>query len=133
MAAELIGKKYVIVEVPEGVIKPEGTLPNQYEYRHLVHVLVQAFLQASAGKGKERHVFNDAPFREQQIFEIAEKVGIGFCTGQAVKKLYEQHASREDKVRDLLGAMVYTSAAVIILQEEIEKEKEEKRHVISSD
>lgn len=109
---EAVGGTVVSMTVPTG-------------YLPLLLVLMEAFDQACMGKGKERHVFNDAAFRDQQIFEIAEKVGIGFCTGQAVKKLYEQHASLRDDVRDLLGAIVYTAAAVIILHEQIEQQEKE--------
>lgn len=89
-------------------------------YRPLFETLMEAFRQASEGKGKERHG-NGRPFLEQPIFTIAESHGAGFLTGQAVKKLCETPGLYENKgteaaVRELLGAIVYTAAAVIYLQ-----------------
>lgn len=89
-------------------------------YRPLFETLMEAFRQASEGKGKERHG-NGRPFLEQPIFTIAESHGAGFLTGQAVKKLCETPGLYENKgadaaVRELLGAIVYSAAAVIYLQ-----------------
>jgi len=93
------------------------------EYNSLYDVLMEALQQAQSGKGAERHQqYVDEPFENQQICEIARRVGVGFNTGQAVKKSYETHGYEEDeverKVKELLGAINYIAGAIIVLREE---------------
>ena len=81
-------------------------------YKDLKKVLDLALLQASEGKGKERHA-NNEPFTEQLIF-IIEKLTNSFQLGQAIKKIVEsQRLEREAGIRELLGAINYISAKVI--------------------
>lgn len=91
-------------------------------YAPLLDVLLEAYQQASQGKGRERHA-NGLPFMEQPIMKLAEAHGLGFLTGQAAKKLQETYTLLELKGKgaakaELLGAIVYTAAAVLYLSNE---------------
>ena len=83
-------------------------------------VLEEAFRQAYEGKGRQRHGGNGLDFTDQPIFTIARDHGIGFLTGQAAKKLAESHVLRElgseRAENELLGAIVYTAAAIMALR-----------------
>ena len=103
-------KKFVI-EVPEG-------------YEPLVETLNEAFRQAAFGKGSSRHAGGRA-FLDHPIFSIAEDHGVGFLTGQAVKKLGEAHTllklfGSQRAESEILGAIVYSAAAVLFLRNEVE-------------
>ena len=92
-------------------------------YASLLDVLNRAYKQASEGKGVERHAKDGESFEDQLLFRIADKHGVGFLTGQAVKKLDESARLFDDfgteaAVKELLGAIVYTAAAVIALEKE---------------
>lgn len=89
--------------------------PEVPGYEMLRNVLEQAYDQAARGKGKERHA-NNLPFHEQPMQMIARQTGLGFITGQAMKKIGESHGMDKDAaVRELLGAIVYAAGAVIFL------------------
>lgn len=80
------------------------------DYGALRAVLDLAYAQAAHGKGRERHA-NGLPFTDQPIFAIADMVGDGFLSGQAIKKI--QEAQRMDSAaaqREILGAIVYLAA-----------------------
>lgn len=90
-------------------------------YEPLRAILEAAYKQASSGKGKERHA-NDRPFHDQPIMHIARKRGIGFPLGQADKKSEEaqgmiERGQVDAAIRELLGSIVYTAAAIILLKE----------------
>lgn len=86
-------------------------------YESLAAVLDEALIQAQAGKGKERHA-NDEPFDEQLICQLCRQDGIGFATGQAKKKTTESHRLEgEFGIKELLGAINYLAAAVIVRRE----------------
>lgn len=91
------------------------------DYDKLHDVLMSAFQQASAGKGKERHA-NGRAFEDQPIMEIGRMVGPGFAAGQAMKKVQEaigmvQRGLYGAAQREMLGAIVYTAAAHILIDE----------------
>jgi hypothetical protein len=91
-------------------------------YRDLQRVLDDAFEQAASGKGKERHA-NGKPFTEQPIMEIARMVGLPGHLFQICKKVQEaggmaSRGTREAAKRELLGAIVYCAAAVLLLEEQ---------------
>jgi len=91
--------------------------PNYYE---LADVFNRAYNQAADGKGKERHANTNEQFRRQIICEVARRVGVGYQLGQAVKKIYEsQRLDSDAGVRELLGAINYIAAAVIIMEEQM--------------
>lgn len=88
------------------------------EYISLGLVLQSALEQASKGKGKERHAEADELFENQIICEVARRTGTGFCLGQAVKKIYEsQRLHGVASESELLGAINYLAAAVIVMRE----------------
>lgn len=86
-------------------------------YDSLFTILCRALHQAQEGKGRERHA-NGKPFDQQPIMVIADQVGMGFQTGQAIKKTVEAHGmvNRGDLAaaeRELLGAINFLAAAVL--------------------
>ena len=88
-------------------------------YKKLTEVFDMALGQASTGKGKERHA-SEEPFENQQICQIPRWQGsIDFDTGQAIKKCLEVNrlSTNEAKIRELLGAINYIAAAIIVLKE----------------
>lgn len=90
-------------------------------YDILSQVLKNAYFRASKGKGKVRHA-NGKPFLEQPIFTITEALGArpDPLLFQAVKKIYEsQRLDPEASVNELLDAIVYVAAAVILKQRHV--------------
>ena len=101
---------------------------EQAAYGALQGVLDDAYAQAAHGKGKERHA-NDKPFLDQPIMGIGRTVGPGFALGQVMKKAGEAKgmADRGDAdaaERELLGAIVYAAAAVLLIREGANAPKE---------
>lgn len=98
----------------EKMKKPEYVNP----YRELWFTLSDAYLQASEGKGKERHA-DGQPFREQPMFWIEENF-YSFQLGQAVKKIHEsQRLDVEGAVAELEGAIVFLAAHILHLKKEV--------------
>ena len=90
-------------------------------YESLAVVLNEALDQASHGKGKERHA-NGRDFLDQPIMEISRMVGVGYQTGQAMKKTQEavgmlNRDQKDRAIAELLGAINYLAAAVILIRE----------------
>ena len=99
-------------------------ISDDHPYFALAQVFEAAFNQASSGKGKERHAYSEEePYCDQVLCEIDRRLH-GFADGpryQAVKKIYE--SARMDParaIRELLGAINYTAAAVIILKDRLQ-------------
>jgi len=91
------------------------------EYISLGLVMQSALEQASKGKGRERHASEGEAYEDQIICEVARRVGLGYPLGQAVKKIYEsQRIGGERGVAELLGALNYIAAAVIVMREGVE-------------
>ncbi|WP_288081574.1 hypothetical protein [Pseudomonas sp.] len=93
-------------------------------YERLAAVLQAAYDQAAKGKGAERHA-NDLPFHEQPMQQIARRRGLGFILGQADKKSEEaqgmlERGQREAWRREILGAIVYLSGALVFTDAEAE-------------
>ncbi|WP_441227974.1 hypothetical protein AB7813_08185 [Tardiphaga sp. 20_F10_N6_6] len=85
-------------------------------YERLADVLHRAFLQASEGKGHERHS-NGEPFHEQVMQTGAQRFGVGSLLYQAFKKSEEsQRLPHDAAVRELLGAINYLAGAVIAME-----------------
>lgn len=85
-------------------------------YESLAGVLQRALDQAQNGKGAERHA-NSLPFDQQPMQTISAQVGVGFLTGQAIKKTQEgQTLPAGRDVAELLGAINYLAGAVIFLE-----------------
>jgi hypothetical protein len=90
-------------------------------YESLATVYDSAIEQASEGKGRERHANEGEAYENQIICEVARRVGLGYPLGQAVKKIYEsQRIGGERGVAELLGALNYVAAAVIVMREGME-------------
>jgi hypothetical protein len=93
------------------------------DYLSLALVLTEAYDEASAGKGRERHAYGE-PFEEQDIVTEAVTLGLAAPAFQARKKikealrLFERHGSAR-AIPDLLGAINY-AAAIIIAMRQIE-------------
>lgn len=104
-------------------------------YAPLRDVLEAAYSQAAEGKGKERHA-NGLPFARQPILSIARMVGIGGPAQQVMKKTQEAVglARRGEFVRaeaELLGAIVYAAAAIILLREDSAFSKAQSQGVVT--
>ena len=92
-------------------------------YDKLAEVLGRAFDQSARGKGKERHSKGE-DFPNQPIVEGARRFGTGAMLFQAFKKSEESQRLPKDRaVTELLGAIVYLAAAVIVLEETSGQEK----------
>jgi hypothetical protein len=95
----------------------EMNIPRLDHYTVLVDVLLEAYKQASEGKGSERHA-SDEDFDQQIICEVTRRLKGSPVAGplfQAVKKIYE--STRTDPIPELLGAINYIAAAIIVLRE----------------
>lgn len=80
-------------------------------------VFQQALAQTQSGKGKERHNQRDEPFTDQQIVRFGDWLGSNHGqVFQAVKKAVESTKLPRERARaELLGAIVYLGAAVLVL------------------
>lgn len=96
-------------------------------YEQLAKVLDDALAQAQAGKGKERHAGEGEAFHDQQIVQLCE--WMGSTQGdvfQAAKKAIESTrlpAARAEA--ELLGAINYLAAAVIVLRRQGARDSQE--------
>jgi len=93
-------------------------------YEPLFVTLLEAHDQAAHGKGRDRHA-NGKPFLDQPIMEIGRMVGVGYQTGQAMKKSQEAIGmlKRNEPTKaqaELLGAMNYLAAAYILIEEQMD-------------
>ena len=98
---------------------------DREDYAALYNVLTRALHQAAYGKGRERHA-NDKAFVDQPILEMARLLDSPDGLAQQVmKKVLEARGlpTVEARVRELLGAVVYT-AAMVIWEEEKAAEHE---------
>lgn len=103
---------------------------ESHPYFELAQVFEAAFNQASAGKGNERHAYGENErYCDQLICEMDRRLhGVGDGPRyQAVKKIYESARMDPDRaIKELLGAINYTAAAVIILKEKIKDDEQPK-------
>ena len=89
-------------------------------YDSLEKVLAEALHQASMGKGAARHAKEGEPFEKQPICEMARRLGVGGPLYQAVKKIYESERLQGERgIAELLGAINYIAAAIIVWREKI--------------
>lgn len=88
------------------------------EYSELRRVLGMAVDQAAVGKGKERHASDGEAFDEQPIVRF--NLWLGSNHGdifQACKKATEStRLPRDRAIAELLGAINYLAAAVLVLE-----------------
>jgi len=92
-------------------------------YEPLAAILQEALEQAQHGKGKVCHA-NGKPFLEQPIMSGGRECGAGGLAFQARKKILEALNCADDDraIADLLGAINYTAAMVILRREEAKPE-----------
>ena len=99
-------------------ISPIDIARGDPNYDSLRDVLDAALLQASAGKGAERHA-NDLPFEEQRMQSISRLLnserGMAY---QACKKVAEglDLPTHQARVKELLGAINYIAGIVVYLE-----------------
>ncbi len=95
----------------------EKTTPVIDGYESLRSVLAEAVTQASDGKGRERHAGEGENFEDQQIVQLNQWMGSTHGNVfQACKKALESTRLPTDRARrELLGAINYLAAAVIVL------------------
>lgn len=107
-------------EVLRGMQKKQHDVCASEPYAKLRTVLDHAYHQASAGKGKDRHVKADGQrFEDQPICTLQRLYGRGYAFGQAGKKMEESERLPYEQARaELLGGIVYLSAAVVTLDED---------------
>jgi hypothetical protein len=87
-------------------------------YELLFDVLQEALNQAQFGKGRERHAEGGKGFHEQDICQEARDLGFAYPVGQARKKAKEALRLDPDRaIEDLLGAINYLAAVVIVIKE----------------
>jgi hypothetical protein len=96
-------------------------------YEQLAKVLDDALAQAQAGKGKERHAGEGEAFHDQQIVQLCE--WMGSTQGdvfQAAKKAIESTRLPAPRAEaELLGAINYLAAAVIVLRRQGARDPQE--------
>lgn len=89
-------------------------------YAGLAGALDDALEQAQSGKGKERHATPE-PFIDQLVCRITRQEGHGYPRGQAVKKIDEaKRLEPRAAIRELLGAINYIAASIVVLREEMD-------------
>ena len=95
-------------------------LTQNDKYSELNRVFTMALSQASDGKGKERHA-NDESFENQKICELNRFIGSNHgLIYQACKKSIESNRlPKERAISEILGAINYLAAAVILKEEEV--------------
>lgn len=101
----------------------DAPIPSDDPYDALKRVLAEAVEQASEGKGKERHANEGEVFTEQQIVML--NLWLGSNHGdlfQVIKKAIEStRLPFERAKRELLGAINYAAAAILVLEEQQKK------------
>jgi hypothetical protein len=95
--------------------------------------LRDVFIQAEAharSKGNDRHALDDKQkFEDQPICTLTRQLGLGFPLGQAMKKVLESQNLMRFPGRakaELLGAINYIAAAIIVLEEQAVVKSKEK-------
>lgn len=113
-----VGIGHVAGHLAEGSTSP--VVAPSPAYASLRAVLERAACQAESGKGKLRHALDGEAFAEQQIVRLGEWMGSNhYEIGQACKKALEStRLAPERAVGELLGAINYLAAAVLVLERE---------------
>jgi hypothetical protein len=95
---------HVEIPMPPPVLKQD--------FARLGDILDEVYAQAAYGKGQERHA-NNKPWHAQPWVDITNAAGIGFLTGQALKKTTESRAMDTGAAcKEMLGAMHYLAMAI---------------------
>ena len=109
------------LEVPPGPMIPEP--PVNPRYASLKKILDRAFVQASQGKGYERHATGQN-FEDQPILSINRLLGDDSgALFQVIKKVQEsQRLPVYKAVAERLGAINYLAASIIFLEEKAQND-----------
>jgi len=104
-----------LIETPTPVI-------SDPMYGSLAGVLQAAHAHAARGKGHDRHGDDDTPFLEQPTMQITRMVGVGYPTGQIMKKAAEatrmvDRGQHDAAVAELFGVINYAAAAILAIRE----------------
>jgi hypothetical protein len=106
-----------------GAIKPgKGDMEEMLKFADLTSVLNEALQQVANGKGNQRHG-RGKPFTKQPILELGRMLpSADGHIFQAMKKSQEAAnmaagGRPTHAVQELLGAIVYTAAAIILIRE----------------
>lgn len=95
-------------------------------YETLMSVLMDAYEQATSGKGDQRHGASQ-PFEKQDMQRIITATSIDFAIGQAMKKMLEARRlvyHHNPRRNELLGAIVYLAGAIVALDKQHEDKAE---------
>lgn len=105
--------------IPIAKMSVQDLLEDQ-AYGVLAGVLLEAYGQASSGKGKERHANDGLPFIEQKIFELNRQIGSvdGIIYQVAKKAIEAKRLDPEHACKELMGSIVYAAAAIIFIREQ---------------
>ena len=115
----MTGKSHVLVNIYAAEVA-EG-------YESLFRIFQMAMDQAQFGKGRKRHAEDGKPFETQDICREAQDLGLAAPIYQARKKAKEAlRLDPEKAVEDLLGAINYLAAAVIVIEETKERERKDR-------
>lgn len=94
-----------------------GTISSPHPIEEVFSTCVR---QLASGKGQQRHGHNNKSFYDQQWVEVTRRHGLGFLTGQAVKKANEAALNLDnlDKEagwweREMIGAINYLAMAIL--------------------
>lgn len=97
--------------------KVGGTASSLHPIEEVFKTCVE---QVASGKGQQRHGHNHKSFYDQQWVEVTRRHGLGFLTGQAVKKANEAALNLDnlDKEsgwweREMIGAINYLAMAIL--------------------
>lgn len=108
-----------------GIMGKPNQLMVEEGYESLFKVFEESLNQAQSGKGKGRHTDGSGtPFEDQQICIIPRmQRTVNGPLFQSIKKCLEINNIHdiEMKIKELHGAINYIAAAVIILEEQKEK------------
>ncbi|MHB0785564.1 hypothetical protein [Bradyrhizobium sp. 5.13L] len=102
--------------------EPPPIIISDPMYGSLAGVLQAAHDHAARGKGHDRHGSDDVPFLEQPTMQATRLVGVGYPTGQIIKKCHEaaRMVDREQydaAVAELFGVINYAAAAILAIRE----------------
>jgi len=103
-------------------VAPADVVISDPMYGSLAGVLQAAHDHAARGKGHDRHGSDDVPFLDQSSMQTTRRVGLGFPSGQIMKKAAEakgmaDRGEYDAAVAEFFGIINYAAIAVLALRE----------------
>jgi len=103
-------------------VAPADVVISDPMYGSLAGVLQAAHDHAARGKGHHRHGSDDVPFLDQSSMQTTRRVGLGFPSGQIMKKAAEakgmaDRGEYDAAVAEFFGIINYAAIAVLALRE----------------